>query len=143
MTIQISGDVETSRCLTIEVKQHVGLQEVFSTRHLALRHTGAKRHPVASGRHYRVTNFKKTLAVRMLITTDYTTLSTIMQYPPSTCRTQSRRDDLSTGSKGDKGVSKRVSSPLQLGVVHHLLQGGGLTHHVEPPQPRVSVAGVE
>jgi len=34
-------------------------------------------------------------------------------------------------------------SPLQLGVMHHVLQGGWLTHHVEPPETGVGVAGVE
>lgn len=30
---------------TVQVQQHVGLEQILGTRHLALRHTGAKRHP--------------------------------------------------------------------------------------------------
>lgn len=33
------------RTLTIQVQQHVGLEQVFGPSHLTLRHTGAKRHP--------------------------------------------------------------------------------------------------
>lgn len=34
-------------------------------------------------------------------------------------------------------------SPLHLSEVHHVVDGAGLTHHVEPPQAGVCVAGVE
>lgn len=33
--------------------------------------------------------------------------------------------------------------PFHLSEVHHVVDGAGLTHHVEPPQACVSVAGVE
>lgn len=34
-------------------------------------------------------------------------------------------------------------SPFHLSEVHHVIDGAGLTHHVEPPQACVCVAGVE
>lgn len=34
-------------------------------------------------------------------------------------------------------------SPFHLSEVHHFIDGAGLTHHVEPPQACVCVAGVE
>lgn len=34
-------------------------------------------------------------------------------------------------------------SPFLLSEVHHVTDGARLTHHVEPPQARVRVAGVE
>lgn len=36
-----------------------------------------------------------------------------------------------------------VHSPFPLGEVHHVPHRAGLTHHVEPPQARICVAGVE
>lgn len=36
-----------------------------------------------------------------------------------------------------------VYSPFHLSEVHHVVDGAGLTHHVEPPQARVCVTGVE
>ena len=36
-----------------------------------------------------------------------------------------------------------MRSPFHLSEVHHVVDGAGLTHHVEPPQACVSVAGVE
>lgn len=36
-----------------------------------------------------------------------------------------------------------VYSPFHLSEVHHVVDGAGLTHHVEPPQACVCVAGVE
>lgn len=40
-------------------------------------------------------------------------------------------------------VCVSVSSPFHLSEVHHFVDGAGLTHHVEPPQARVCVTGVE
>lgn len=37
----------------------------------------------------------------------------------------------------------RVHRPFHLGEVHHVLDGAGLADHIEPPETRVSVAGVE
>lgn len=34
-------------------------------------------------------------------------------------------------------------SPFQLREAHHVADGSRFTHHVEPPQARVGVAGVE
>lgn len=34
-------------------------------------------------------------------------------------------------------------SPFHLSEVHHVVNGAGLTHHVEPPQACVCVAGVK
>lgn len=36
-----------------------------------------------------------------------------------------------------------MCSPFHLCEVHHIVDGAGLTHHVETPQARVCVAGVE
>lgn len=36
-----------------------------------------------------------------------------------------------------------MHSPFHLSEVHHVVDGAGLTHHVEPPQACVCVAGVE
>lgn len=35
---------------TVQVQQHVGLEQVFGAGHLTLRHTGAKRHPAGGSR---------------------------------------------------------------------------------------------
>lgn len=37
----------------------------------------------------------------------------------------------------------RVHWPFHLSEVHHVLDGAGLTHNVEPPETCVSVAGVK
>lgn len=40
-------------------------------------------------------------------------------------------------------AATEVFSPFHLSEVHHVADGAGLTHHVEPPQACVCVAGVE
>lgn len=93
------------RTLTIQVQQHVGLEQVFGPSHLALRHTRAKRHPDGG-------------AAALV----------------------SPRDPL---TQADVQISRCVYSPFHLSEMHHVVDGARLTHHVEPPQTCVGVAGVE
>lgn len=62
-----------SRCLTVQMQQHVGLEQVLGPSYLALRHTGTKRNPDRKQRHTSVKHvqsadltFFKTLTTKLI-----------------------------------------------------------------------------